>query len=138
MEKIMSKLTEIRGIDEDAQNKLKNVGIASIEEFIEQCGDKKGRKEIAGQTGIDEKQILQWLNRADLSRIKGVSTLYADLLEFAGVDTVPELAQRKAENLQAKMAVVNEEKQLVQRVPPLALVEDWVSQAKELPRVINY
>lgn len=134
----MSKLTEIRGIDEDTQNKLKNVGIASIGEFIEQCGDKKGRKEIAGQTGIDEKQILQWLNRADLSRIKGVSTLYADLLEFAGVDTVPELAQRKAENLQAKMAVVNEEKQLVQRVPPLALVEDWVSQAKELPRVINY
>ncbi len=134
----MSKLTEIRGIDEDAQNKLNNAGIASIEEFIEQCGDKKGRKQIAEQTGIDEKEILHWLNRADLSRIRGVSTLYADLLEFAGVDTVPELAQRKPENLQAKMAEVNEENQLVQRVPPLTLVEDWVSQAKELPRVINY
>ncbi len=134
----MSKLTEIRGIDEHAQNKLKNAGIATIEELIAQAGEKKGRKEIAGQTGIDEKEILHWLNRADLSRIKGVSTLYADLLEFAGVDTVPELAQRKPENLQEKMSEVNEEKQLVQRVPPLALVEDWVSQAKELPRVINY
>ena len=134
----MSKLTEIRGIDEDALAKLNGAGIVTIEDFIQQCGEKKGRKEIAGQTGIDEKQILQWLNRADLSRIKGVSTLYADLLEFAGVDTVSELAQRKPENLQAKMAEVNEEKQLVQRVPPLALVEDWVSQARELPRVINY
>lgn len=82
--------------------------------------------------------MLNWVNRADLSRIKGVSTQYADLLECAGVDTVPELAQRNAANLQAKMAEVNEEKNLVRKVPSPSQVEDWVAQAKELPRAVCY
>ena len=50
-----------------------------------------------------------------MSRIKGVSTQYADLLECSGVDTVPELAQRNAEKLHKKMAEVNDEKNLVKK-----------------------
>jgi len=65
-------------------------------------------------------------------------TQYADLLECAGVDTVPELAQRNAGNLQAKMAEVNEEKKLVRKVPTGSQVEDWVAQAKVLPRVVTH
>jgi len=38
------------------------------------------------------------VNHADLCRIDGVGSEYADLLEAAGVDTVPELAQRNAAN----------------------------------------
>ena len=63
---------------------------------------------------------------------------YAELLEASGVDTVAELAQRNADNLAAKMAEVNEEKKLTRRVPPASTVEDWVSQAKELPRKLEY
>jgi hypothetical protein len=33
---------------------------------------------------------------------------------------------------------VNDEKNLVGRVPALSQVEDWIAQAKALPRVINY
>ena len=64
---------------------------------------KKSRKQIAEKTGINEKCVLNGVNRAHLARIKGVSTQYADLLECAGVDTVPELTQRNAENLHTKM-----------------------------------
>jgi hypothetical protein len=39
---------------------------------------------------------LTWVNHADLYRIKGVAGQYAELLEVAGVDTVPELARRSA------------------------------------------
>ena len=73
-----------------------------------------------------------------MSRIKGVSTQYADLLECAGVDTVPELGQRNAANLAAKMSEVNEEKNLVRKVPTESQVEDWVAQAKELPKVVTH
>jgi predicted flap endonuclease-1-like 5' DNA nuclease len=99
---------------------------------------KKGHKELTEKTGISEKLVLNWVNRADLARIKGVSTQYADLLESAGVDTVPELAQRNAENLHTKMVEVNEEKKLVRQVPSASQVEDWVTQAKVLPRVIHH
>ena len=75
---------------------------------------------------------------SDLFRIKGVGEQYSDLLEAAGVDTVVELAQRKPENLQAKMTEVNEERKLVRRVPTQSEVTDWVEQAKALPRMVSY
>ena len=134
----MAKLTEIKGLTEEYAAKLDAAGISSEEMLLQKCAEKKMRKQCAEETGISEKLILNWVNRADLSRIKGVSTQYADLLECAGVDTVPELAQRNPENLQAKMVEVNEEKNFVQKVPALTQVQDWVKQAKELPRAVNY
>ena len=75
---------------------------------------------------------------SDLFRIKGVGEEYSDLLEAAGVDTVPEMAQRNAENLHDRMIQVNEEKHLVRQVPTEHTINEWVDQAKNLPRVIKY
>lgn len=134
----MTKLAEIEGIGEAYSKKLEEGGVSSIEQLLEMGSEKKGRQEMAAKCDISEKLVLNWVNRADLARVKGVSTQYADLLECAGVDTVPELAQRNAENLHAKMASVNEEKNLVRQIPALSNVEDWIKQAKELPRAVNY
>ena len=106
----MTKLYEVEGIGEVYASKLQEGGVASIEQLLEAGSEKKGRQEIANKCDISEKLVLNWVNRADLARISGVSTQYADLLECAGVDTVPELVQRNAENLHATMAKVNEEK----------------------------
>jgi len=134
----MAKLSDIEGIGEVYAGKLQEAGLTSQSSLLDSCCGKKGRKDIAESTGISEKLILNWVNRADLARIKGVSTQYADLLECAGVDTVPELAQRNAANLQAKMAEVNGEKNLVRVVPSESQVADWVAQAKELPKMISH
>ncbi len=134
----MTKLSDIEGIGPAYSDKLSEAGIRSLEKLLEICCEKKARKAIADKTSISEKLILEWVNRADLSRIKGVSTQYADLLECAGVDTIPELAQRNAENLQQKMADVNAQKKLVRQVPSVSQVESWLAQAKELPRVVHH
>ena len=134
----MANISEIKGIDEQSANSFKAAGITTVEGFLAACADKKDRKALAEQTSIDEKAILNWANRADLSRIKGVSTQYGDLLECAGVDTVPELAQRNADNLTTKMVELNQEKNLVKKLPTADQVQDWVLQAKDLPRAINY
>jgi len=134
----MAKLSEIEGIGEAYSTKLEDAGVTSLENLLTTCCEKKGRKDIAEKSGVSEKLILGWVNRADLARVKGISTQYADLLKVAGVDTVPELAQRNAENLQTKMAEINEEKNLVRKIPTTPQVEDWVNQAKELPRVITH
>lgn len=106
------KLNIIEGIGDSYEQKLKEAGIKSSEQLLESCSSKKGRTKLAEKTGITEKLILKWTNHADLFRIKGVGGEYAELLEAAGVDTVPELAKRKADNLAAKMAEVNEAKNL--------------------------
>lgn len=134
----MTALTMISGIGEVYAEKLKAAGIRSTEKLLEKGATRKGREELAAATEIADGHILGWVNRADLFRVKGIGTQYSDLLEEAGVDTVPELAQRNAENLLAKMTEVTGEKKLVRKLPTAAQVASWVAQAKELPRVIEY
>jgi predicted flap endonuclease-1-like 5' DNA nuclease len=109
-----------------------------VEALLEQGATRKGRKDIAKKAEVSEKLVLKWVNRADLARVKGIGEEYANLLEATGVDTVPELAQRNAENLHKKLIEVNDEKNLVRKVPAQSQVEDWIKQAKELDRVVTY
>lgn len=134
----MAKLVDIEGIGEVYAQKLKAAGVRSTESLLKKGASAKGRQELAEKCGISEKMILEWVNHVDLFRIRGVGSEYADLLEEAGVDTVPELAQRNPQNLLEKMSAVNAEKKLVRRMPTLAQVQSWVEQAKGLPRVIEY
>jgi predicted flap endonuclease-1-like 5' DNA nuclease len=134
----MPKLSFVEGIGPVYEEKLNVLGIKTTDDFFALTATKKGRKELAEKSGISEKLILEWTNHIDLFRIKGIGSEYADLLEAAGVDTVAELAGRRADNLHKKMEEVNEVKKLVRRVPYLKEVEKWILQAKELPRGIEY
>lgn len=134
----MSKIADIEGIGPAYAEKLKAANLDTVEELLEAGASKKGREDIAAKSGISEKLILEWVNRADLARIKGVGSEYADLLEASGVDSVPELAQRNAANLTAKMEEVNAAKSLVRKVPTESQVADWVEQAKSLPKVVTH
>jgi predicted flap endonuclease-1-like 5' DNA nuclease len=134
----MAKLEKIEGVGEVYAQKLREAGIRTTQALLEEGASPQGRKEIAEKTGISGTLILQWVNHVDLFRIKGVGEEYADLLEAAGVDTVPELAQRNPKNLYQKLLAVNQEKKLVRRPPTQSQVSDWIAQAKALPRVITY
>ncbi len=134
----MSKIADIEGIGPAYAEKLKAANLDTVEELLEAGASKKGREDIAAKSGISEKLILEWVNRADLARIKGVGSEYADLLEASGVDSVPELAQRNAANLTAKMEEVNAAKSLVRKVPTESQVADWVERAKNLPKVVTH
>lgn len=134
----MAKLSQVEGIGTSYAKKLVDAGIKTTQALLDKGATPKGRREMAEATGISEKIILEWVNHVDLFRIKGVGEEYADLLEAAGVDTVPELARRNPQNLHQKLIEVNEEKELVRQAPSKAAVENWVEQAKDLPRVIEY
>ena len=134
----MSKLESIEGIGPVCAGKLGTIGIKTQEQLLQECAQPAGRKQVAEKCDISAKLILKWANRADLARVKGIGEEYADLLEVAGVDTVPELAQRNAANLHKKMEEVNNEKNLVRRLPSDSQVEKWVGEAKGLPRALHY
>lgn len=134
----MTNVLKIEGIGEAYAVKLKHAGVLTVETLLKQGASEKGRKELAKKGEIREDLILEWVNRADLFRIKGVGVQYSDLLEAAGVDTVPELAQRSPASLLQKLQAANEHRKVVRRLPVLAQVESWVSQAKQLPRLITY
>ena len=106
----MAKLETIEGIGPVYAAKLREAGIASLEALLQAGAGAGGRRELAEKTGIGHEYILDWVNRADLMRIKGIGEEYSDLLEWAGVDTVVELAQRNPDNLYGKLQQINQEK----------------------------
>ncbi len=101
--------------------------------------DRKGREELAALTGLESSSILTWVNMADLYRVKGIGSEYAELLKKSGVDTVKELRNRNPENLLAKMNDVNSTgRALVRSLPSLTSVVSWVQNAKELDPIVSY
>ncbi len=140
----MTSIETIEGIGPANGTKLRSIGIRSCEALLKQCGAKKDRKALAAETGIAETSILEWVNRADLMRVRGVGKEYSDLLEAAGVDTVKELRRRKPANLVAAMVDVNAaaikktRRSIVRRTPSLSEVERWVAHAGDLDPAVSY
>ena len=134
----MATLSDIEGIGAAYAAKLSKAGVRGTNGLLKMGGTKKGRQELAAATGFTPKTILEWVNRADLFRVKGIGSQYSDLLEAAGVDTVMELANRNPEALLAAMTKANEKKNLVNQMPGLANVKAWIKSAKSLKRAVEY
>ena len=134
----MTSLKLIEGIGAVYAKKLAKAGVRSTDALLTRGATKKGRKELQEQTGIGHKLILEWVNHTDLFRVKGIGGQYSDLLEETGVDTIPELAQRNADALTAKMRQVNDKKNLVNRPPSEKMVAEWIAAAKRMKRVVEY
>jgi predicted flap endonuclease-1-like 5' DNA nuclease len=132
------KVEKIEGVGPKYAAKLDKVGIKSTKQLLERAATRKGRKDLAVESGIDETLILKWANMSDLMRIKGVGEEFSELLEVAGVDTVKELAKRRADNLRQAMVDANEKRKLVRQLPGVSQVEDWVNQAKTIEPMMKY
>lgn len=134
----MAQLEKVEGIAGVYAAKLRAAGVTSTDALLKMGMTPKGRQEIEEKSGIAHKLILKWVKQCDLYRIKGVGAEYAELLEASGVDTVPELAQRKAEHLRPRMAGANAKKRCVRQLPTVTAVDRWIKHAKSLPRVVKY
>jgi predicted flap endonuclease-1-like 5' DNA nuclease len=134
----MTNIEELEGIGPAFAAKLQEAGIRTVEGLLAAGGARAGRESIAVNIGVEPGRVLEWVNRADLMRINGVGSEYADLLEAAGVDTVKELATRNPANLHAKVVETNDAKKLVRRTPTEADVTKWVTEAKSLPAAVTH
>lgn len=133
-------IDDIEGIGPKYAKMLRKVGVSRTHHLLDRGATRKGRKTLATEAKLDEKQILKWANMADLMRVRGVGEEYSELLEAAGVDTIKELRKRKPENLHKAMVDANAKKKqaLVRQLPGPAQVEKWVAHAKKLKAVMTY
>jgi predicted flap endonuclease-1-like 5' DNA nuclease len=131
-------IDKFRGIPDDLKVQLRLQGVLNSDQLLEATKTPADRKSFAEQFGVDSNIILEMANRADLARVRGVGGVFSDLLEHAGVDTVRELAIRRPDNLYAKLVEINTQKSLAGRAPTQTAVMDWVAQAKDLPRKLEY
>jgi len=131
-------IAQIEGIGPVYAGLLAKSGIVTTHGLLKRAANPKGRQELAEATGISEKLILEWVNHADLMRIRGVGSEFSDLLEAAGVDTIKELRHRNPENLYEAMLKLNAEKKIVRRAPSQNAVRSWIAQAQTLDALLTY
>jgi predicted flap endonuclease-1-like 5' DNA nuclease len=132
------KIEDLEGVGPVYAATLQGAGVRTTDDLLEKAGPATGREALAAATAISAKLLLEWTNHADLYRIKGVGSEYADLLEQCGVDSCPELARRNPANLAQTMAEANAVRNFVRRLPSEEVLADWIEQAKRLPKVVTH
>ena len=123
------KIAEIKGMEAAIVAKLATAQITTVEQLLAQAGTAAERNALSKQLGVSSSQLTEWVNRADLMRLKGVGTEMANLLEEGGVDSCKELQHRVPANLQAKLKGINDEKKITHHAPTLAQIEAWINEA---------
>ena len=132
------RIDEIEGIGPAFRAKLEEAGVGNTDALLEKAASKKGRKDLAEATGIDEKRILSWVNLADLMRVKGIGKQFAELLHAAGVDTIKELRTRNATNLAAAVATAHEGNKLAKATPSESQIAGFIEAAKDLEPTVTH
>jgi predicted flap endonuclease-1-like 5' DNA nuclease len=133
------KIEDVEGIGPVFAQKLAEAGVATTESLLERAASDAGRSRLAADSGISERLLLEWVNHADLMRIDGVGSEYADLLEAAGVDSCAELARRSAANLTQTFQELDAARpNTIRRVPSEETVRGWIEQADKLAKVVTH
>lgn len=123
------KIGEIKGLDAGHAQKLEAAGIHTTDDLLKATATAQQRSALAKTIGIEGSALTEWINRADLMRLKGVGTEMANLLEESGVDSCKELQHRKADNLYTKLKEINDSKKITHHAPTLTQVQEWIHEA---------
>ena len=123
------KIGEIKDLDPDVQAKLEHANMTTVEHLLQATTTRQQRSALAKQLSVSESQLTEWINRADLMRLKGVGKEMANLLEECGVDSCKELQHRKADNLTTRLKETNDAKKITHHAPTHAQVEEWIKEA---------
>jgi predicted flap endonuclease-1-like 5' DNA nuclease len=138
-DRTLANIEDVEGIGPVYAEKLAAAGITTTDGLLGAGAKPSGRASLEASTGIAHSLILEWVNHVDLMRIKGVGSEYSDLLEAAGVDSPAELAHRNAANLATTVQeVVAARPSIVRRVPSESELSDWISQSKDLEKVVEH
>lgn len=133
----MGSIGEMRGIHPKEATRLRKAGVRTTESLLRHASTKRGRNALAKVTDLDPDRLLDWVNRADLMRIKGVGAEYADLLKTVGVDNVKALRRRNPRSLLSSMVEVNDTERLVRRLPTESMVASWVELAADTEPAVS-
>jgi predicted flap endonuclease-1-like 5' DNA nuclease len=132
-------IVDIEGIGPKYAAALLAAGINTTDDLLREGGSASGRDRLERETGISGTLILEWVNHADLMRLDGVGSEYADLLEAAGVDSCAELARRNAVNLAQTFQEVDAARpNWIRRIPSEETISGWIEQAKSLDRAVSH
>ncbi|MEX1207124.1 MAG: DUF4332 domain-containing protein [Acidimicrobiia bacterium] len=134
----MASLTSLTGITDKQIERLQSAGIKGTARLLTWGSTPDGRREIARETKIPIQRVANWVQRADLMRVKGVNDNYARLLVRAGVDDIADLSTRNPAQLAEEIEVASAVERDIKRLPTKAKIGHWIEQARLMLRHVWY
>jgi hypothetical protein len=131
-------LKDIQGVDHEHIKKLNAIGIIDVKGMLGAGRTNEEREELSRKSSVPLDEILELVKLADLTRIVDIKGVRVSLLYAAGADTVENIARYDPERLRERLIEVNEERRILKRHPTLIETSYWVTQAKALPKIVNY
>ena len=128
----MNSIDSINGMTHTEATKLRRARVRTTATFLQIASTRSGRALLTKETGITSPKLLHWAKRAELMKIKNLGRDYADLLEAVGVESVADLKRRNPESLHEIMQNVNQVKKIVDRMPSLKRVTNWIDDSKDI------
>ena len=125
-------IIDIEGIGPKYAKTLKTkAGIVKLEDLM--ALTKARIKEVAIKTKLSAKLIDKWQEHANLMKIDGIGPEYADALNQAGIDSIKELANRAPQATLDKIVEFDKNRpNVIRKLPTLANVKNWITQAKKM------
>jgi hypothetical protein len=131
-------IAKLDGMTAPTAAKLKKQGIRTAEKLIELASPVRSRKRLAQETGIAERQLLEWVNLAHYLQIKGMGAAKAKLIRSTGVTTVRDLSFRNPARLALAMREANDRLKLVRALPSEPSVKALIERARKHDGKITY
>ncbi len=128
----MNSIDSINGMTHTEATKLRRARVRTTVTFLQIASTRSGRALLTKETGITSPKLLHWAKRAELMKINNLGRDYADLLEAVGVESVADLKRRNPESLHEMMHNANKGKKIVDRMPSLKRVTNWIDDSKDI------
>ena len=128
----MNSIDSINGMTHTEATKIRRARVRTTVTFLQIASTRSGRALLTKETGITSPKLLHWAKRAELMKIKNLGRDYADLLEAVGVESVADLKRRNPESLHEMMHNANQAKKIVDRMPSLKRVTNWIDDSKDI------
>lgn len=128
----MNSIDSINGMTHAEATKLRRARVRTTTTFLQIASTRSGRALLTKETGINSPKLLHWARRAELMQIKNLGKDYCDLLEAVGVESIADLKRRNPESLHEAMMKMNSKKKVVDRMPSLKKVTNWISESSSM------
>jgi len=132
------RLRDIHQVAAEHIEKLAAIGIVDVEDVLAAGRTKEEREALSRRSGVPLEEVLELVKLADLTRIVDIKGLRVRLLYEAGVDTVEAVSRCDPGDLRERVVEVNEQTRILKRHPTLVETRYWVTQARALPKVVEY
>ena len=122
-----TRLKDAYWIDPKYQKELPKVGIANLDDLLTKTRVKKEMDELALRLLIPKEELIPWIEKTHLVRLKGLGVDNLRLLEGTGIHSITALAVEDPEQLYAKI----KQKFAGQPIPKKAKIRIWVKEAQK-------